>query len=391
MMKTLSQNDEYSRYTAAVEDRTLKIRQKGFLLCLDTRPSYLYRHIANLFSVKCEQYDIPLKFSMLSRTEELHETPDDEFFHQNAMRHRGRFITPLAENIFPQIQDEALHLILISDEVPYDWKDQAEFISNKFVSSNVLIIQDMENRTLSDIENGLIDALFQPRAITVSMRFEEGLPHQLPDGFSVCLQDNQFVMEKNEKTFKIDIPLKTFGASGESRIHLLLNQTPAAEIKIKNKDPESFRFERELSSNDAGIFFQAVESYCSGNRNHFCPLCGCEHEFVKALHCRNQSCGFRLFSDESLVFKEIEESTDENTKFILFKVGKKRVYWRRSNSGLIFLNRKQALYAVNNSFFMLEIAKSLKMTEFDILHESLYCFRPKNLLALKLSEAENEI
>lgn len=372
------------------ENNTIKIRREGIFLCLDgskaDSPSTanVLKTLSNFIKIQCRNFDIPFKMGLLSWDKELEAPPSADFLSSNTISKRGRFITPLAEDMFSLLEEKAYDLIIVASDTIYDLEDWRNEISSRFNMIYERNLKDLEQKTQLQWEEEFLNTVFNFQIDKVALSFDDSLPYSFPNDFRIKIIGGKTILEKECKSRLVDIELKTCGTRKEARF-ILDTCNSSVERHIENTLPEVCLIDNEFDDNQKGIFLSALEDYKRREPAHQCPLCQCKHKFSRAFICSQQKSSTQIFATESVIFREIESKRREDARYVVFHSVNGKVCWRVAEKPVICVNSNNLVVMPDEgSVSCVKISDRVEVIPCGELHRGLFSSPDGEIYVLRL-------
>jgi hypothetical protein len=369
-----------------VEDnRVLKIRREGIFLCLDaSAQDNLWEGLYDFIKTKCRSLDIPFKIGFFSCDREFEKLPSEDSLLSNNFAKKGRFITPLMEDLFSGLKDKNYDLLVLAAGKIYDWDDWRDEINSKFNSIYSYSLKSLSQMNQSQLEEMLIADIFGFKIGDIKISFEDGIVYEFPDEFKISFLKNRCVLTGKFENHSTDVPLKTYGPSGKTNFLINIGDT-VVKLSIKDTLSERDTIDKKLGENDAASFLSIVEGYKEKEFEHLCPLCQNKHKFSKAFICNQQQSQSQLFAAESVVFSAIETERLADSKYAVFWPKGNKVYYRLfSRSVICPVPGEFIIIADSSSVATLRITQKCEFRELEAIHKGLFYYPDKGVYILKL-------
>jgi len=365
----------------SVDNNNIIIRREGILWCLDPLISDFQKGLYGFLKTQTSNFDISLKICLLGWQQELDEFPTKKFITSNNIQNRGRFITPVVECVFSNLNEKDYDLLIIYNDLPLDFDDWQDELNFKFNKIYLLNFKELKTKTQEQWENELRDLIFDFKIGEINLSFENCIPYEFPKEFKLNINQKSLLLTNKLDICKSNIELKI--CSGNRNIEIFMNHDDGKNTKLnfRNSKPEPILFENEFGKDQAKLFVESVCDYKNENYVHECPLCQTKHEFTNAFICNKIKDSKRLFANESIIFKEINDLMDSDSKNVLFKYMDGRIYWSIINKSVIpITNKNFIIIPENDKIYYIQDINFLEFSEFEKIHKGLYYYKmDKNL------------
>ncbi len=356
-----------------VEDNIIKIRKEGLFLCLDSRSySKLWEDLYDVIKTQCGKFDIPFKIGLLNWDEELQRIPDELFILSNYISERGRFITPLVERVFPELDNKDYDLLLLSSEKIYDIEDWQDEIQSKFNKLFLMNPEDLDKKTRVQLEEQLFKTVFDFRIDKVALSMEDSICYDFSDGFEIKLKEGKFIMTKDYDDQLVDIHLKTCGVTEDAvitvstaslTVHVNINHTKFSV------NPNFSKFDDEQTI----LFHNTIDNYKKGEIKHYCHRCKQNHDFAKAFVCNKHNKLSPFTASEYIMFDNIETERKADSRYAIIYYKDNGIYYKVIKEPVCYLKDGEFIaVADQGNIYYIRIFDKIKMVEFQEIYDKLY-------------------
>jgi hypothetical protein len=363
-----------------LEEGGIKLRREGLFLCLDgSARSSLWEGLYSFIKAQCRSFDVPLKIGILSWDKELNAPPEEDFLLSNTISKRGKFITPLMEEIFSKLEQKDYDLLIISAGRIYDWEDWQDDINVTFNRVYTYDLNRLEQMPQMELEEILLKEIFNFKISSISLYLESGVSYGFSSDFKLDIGKDKFILSKEFNSTFADIDLKTCGSTKETKCRLKAGGYEM-ELQLKNIAPEKIFIDSQLEDTDAKIFLNAVKSYKKKVFEHFCPLCQNVHRFSGPFLCDYQRIPSRLFAEEALIFNQIEAARRTESKYVVFQCKKDKVYYHLSDNAVICIDENKFIaLSENKKINFIKISEKIEINEIEEIYKGLFYYPDEDI------------
>jgi hypothetical protein len=238
------------------------------------------------------------------------------------LKRRGRFITPLVENCFMDIENKKTDLLVIHSGTIIDYPDWEPLIITKFsqIYKEEIIAESDINKAFKRIEENIIPELFEKSIEDIELNFECGsIPLNYPDDLALRFNmgDGTFTLKwSGKKQNRINLPysIKLKARSVNNNVGVVvtagnkikegwLESVPFVKPKRKDIDERSM----EIIKAHLLSLTKGYDSTLSKARKAWCPLCEKEEIFYRAFFCN---------TNDQFIVDSIDCLAKETNKFL---------------------------------------------------------------------------
>lgn len=354
----------------------LKLRQENIFLCFDGSAwTPLWKKIFAFLNRQIQQFDIQLTLGILSWGKPLECPPESDFLAQNMLANRGRFLTPLVEEIFPTLERKSYNLFILTSQIVYDFEDWNEELQSFFHRIVFLNPDDLVQKTQVALEDFCIQTFLGTHIQMVSISSPNGLFHGLTDWSkgTVSIENETCVFTQTYDASLVDIPLKVYNSGAQATVCIKTDEL-MGEFSLRTTRPDFLACEFVLNQVDQEFFLAAIENYRKHHFHHYCPLCKVEHGFnSKALLCpRHKSATGGIFASASLVFTDMEHQRKAASRYLFFQHHQHKIEWSFVNESILYIEATKAIVITESGVFSASISDSLSFSPLKMIHKGLF-------------------
>lgn len=334
--------------------------------------SNLCKRLHSFIKSQCRSFDIDFKLVLLSWDKELDKIPDEDFLSSKNISKRGRFITPLVEDIFYKLREKKYDLIILSAGKIYDWEDWQDEINTIFNRVHFLNPDDLEQKAPIQLENELIESIFDFKIDKIIISFKDSLCYDFPNGFNLNIEEGKLILTKDFDSRLVNIDLKPCGLKDELQFIV-----EACNLKtggyIKNTQPEVISINNRFENKEEQIFLDSIKVYNEKIFEHYCLICQNNHKFTKAFICNRQKSPTRLFATECLIFEEIEAGRKTDSRYVVFRQSEGKLHWQVFGKPVLCLKGKEFIVTPDDGrISYARISDRLEVFELHEIHKGLF-------------------
>lgn len=363
----------------SAEGTKIKLRREGLFLCLDgSQPSGIWENVCHFLDLQSRNYDVSLRYGLLSWGEVLEGAPSREFAKANELALRGRFITPLAESVFKELERDSLDLLIFAEERPFDFQDWVDYFSEIFHKIIQFNEWDLGN-TQHEMEEHLLHKVLDFSIDRVSLRFKGCVPHTFDTDFDIRVRDNEIELVKECGAPKVEFDLVAFSPSGNCSC--LLNDR--IELELPSIEPDTMAMDEMISDErECEAFQEAISGYREGQSEHQCPACGTKHKFIRAFKCGERLKAGVLSTRDSVMFSGVDDVAG-SARYLVLRPEESCIRWQVLDKPVLYFG--EGVFLINTRGGGI---KCLKVSENLVLSDPREIFRdlfelPSGLLLLK--------
>jgi hypothetical protein len=352
-----------------LESSRLELRRAGVFLCFDASQPNV-DDIYNYFDSKRQHFKIPFICGILGFEEQINALPGrnniSKLIVSRKIIQRGRFLTPIVENLFCKISDKDSDLVLIHSGSICDLADWQDEIKAKFVKVYQYDTENLEP-LFEDLQKQWDHELFNFAINDISLCLEDGLIYDYyPDDFEVKIDKAKCIFTRlyNENYANVDFKVYGFNPKVKILLDITLNESPhktSEIVDICSIQPQDNELSKVLIESSAKEFSELVSAY-KAQKISPCPFCGEAHDFSVAFFCDKKR-KHRFDFARHIVFSEIESEINNDSQYVIF---------HQKNNLIYFQVNKRRLSPITPNRFII-VAQKLPPIQVNISSKIEFC------------------